>query len=201
MTNKPRNARVPLLLSAHRWRRVLMLLLIFVCGSVVGAVSGAHWMRERMVAMMQHPEQLPERILSRIRAELALSDDQAQKVDAVIRGRHAAMEALRAESYPRQLSEFKAIQSEIAELLSLEQRRQWATLCETVEQRYLPARPVNPPPAEVIFNRFDVNNDGALTDDEAPPGMWRRLRMADKDGDGRVTREEFLEARSHGASN
>lgn len=201
MTEKPNEAVVPPPPTVRRWPRFVMLGLIFFCGSVVGAVIGGFWMRERMIAMMQHPEQVPNRILPRIRAELALSDDQAQQVEAVVRKRHAVMEALRAESYPRQLAEFKAMQSEIAELLSPEQRRRWATLCETVEQRYLPARPAGPPPADLIFDHFDANNDGALKDDEVPTGMWRRLRMADQNGDGTVTREEYLKAQPSANSN
>lgn len=195
MTEKSTETTMPRPPVVRRWWRLLFLMLIFLSGSIVGAICGGYWMREHMVTMMQHPEKVPDRILPRIRSELALSDDQAQKVEAVVRRRHAAMEALRAECYPRQLAEFKAMQSEIAELLLPEQRRQWVTLCETVERRYLPVRPIVPPPAEVIFFRFDANNDGALTDDETPAGMWRHLQVADQDADGKVTREEYLQAR------
>lgn len=201
MTEKPGESVVPPPLAVRRWPRFVMLGLIFFCGSVVGVAIGGYWMRERMIKVMQHPEQVPNRILPRIRAELALSDDQAQHVEAVVRKRHAAMEALRAESYPRQLAEFKAMQSEIADLLSPEQRRQWATLCENIEKRYLPASPTGPPPADLIFDRFDANNDGALKDDEVPLGMWRRLRMADQNGDGKVTRDEYLKAQPTANSN
>ncbi|MFM7113836.1 MAG: EF-hand domain-containing protein, partial [Planctomycetota bacterium] len=72
---------------------------------------------------------------------------------------------------------------------------------ETVEQRYLPARPLGPPPADLIFDRFDADSDGALTADEVPAGMWLRLRMADQNGDGKVTREEYLKAQPSANSN
>ena len=201
MTEKPADpVTPPPTTTRHRWPRLLMLLLIFVCGGIVGAVGGSVWMRERMIAMMQHPEQVPDRILPRIRSELALTDDQARRVEEIVRRRHSLMESLRAETYPKQMTEFKAMHKEVADILTPEQQGKWAALCDSVEQRYLPARPVGPPPADLLFYRFDANNDGALTEDEVPPGMWRRLRLADKDGDGKVTREEYLNALPKGNS-
>lgn len=187
-------------LAPRRWLRLPMLLLIFLSGGVVGAVSGGFWMRDHMISMMRHPEQVPDRIMPRIRSELALNDDQARKVEVIVRRRHAAMESLRAETYPKQLAEFKAMHTEVAEILTPEQLSKWSALCDSVEQRYLPVRPAGPPPADLLFRRFDANNDGALTEDEVPPGMWRRLRTADKDGDGKVTLREYLDALPKGNS-
>lgn len=53
---------------------------------------------------------------------------------------------------------------------------------------------------EGAFDRLDANNDGAITEDELPrPGAGtatrgpaaRRLMAMDRDGDGKVSREEF----------
>lgn len=90
--------------------------------------------------------------------------------------------------------------TEVAELLSPEQRGKWSALCDSVERRYLPIRPAGPPPADLIFYRFDANQDGALAEEEVPPGMWLRLRLADDDGDGKVTQAEFLSALPKGNS-
>ncbi len=146
MSENPAAPVLPPPPTGRRWPRLVLLLLVFVCGGIVGAVSGGYWMRERMIAMIQHPEQVPDRILPRIRAELTLSEEQARKVEEIVRRRHAAMEAHRAESYPRQLAEFKAMHTEVAELLSPEQRGKWSALCDSVERRYLPVRPAGPPP-------------------------------------------------------
>lgn len=185
---------LPQLRSRSSWPRRALLLLVFVSGGIVGAAGGSYWTRERVIAMMQHPEQIPDRILPRIQAELCLSDDQSRKVEEIVRRRHAAMEAQRAESYPRQLAEFHGMRAEIAEILEPTQHDKWSALCDAVERRYLPIRPAGPPPADALFGRFDVDQDGALAADEVPAGMWRRLRLADEDGDGQVTRAEFLAA-------
>lgn len=46
------------------------------------------------------------------------------------------------------------------------------------------------------FASFDTNEDGALTVDEVPERLWKRLSQADADEDGAVTVDELAEARS-----
>lgn len=41
------------------------------------------------------------------------------------------------------------------------------------------------------FGRFDKDNDGKLSESEVPAEMWSKLRKADTDGDGLVSREEL----------
>lgn len=184
--------------ASRRWPRLLLLLLTFASGVVVGAVGGARVMRDQMLAVLQHPEGAPDRILSHLRSELVLNDDQARKVEEIVRRRHAAMESVRAESYPQQLLHFTAIRTEVAEILTDDQRARWTDLCKTLEERYLPATPRGPPPAHLLFTRFDTNGDQTLSEDEVPPRVWLRLRRADADGDGKVTLQEYQNARPGG---
>lgn len=44
-----------------------------------------------------------------------------------------------------------------------------------------------------LFAVFDTDEDGALTEDEVPERVWMRLSMADRDGDGAVTRMEIMQ--------
>ena len=45
----------------------------------------------------------------------------------------------------------------------------------------------------MLFQIFDADEDGALTEDEVPAPVWSRLSAADLDDDGAVTREEIME--------
>lgn len=47
------------------------------------------------------------------------------------------------------------------------------------------------PSFDTLLEAFDDNDDGELSEDEVPPGVWRRLSAADANEDGVVTRKEF----------
>ena len=177
--------------ATWHWTRILVLLCIFVSGGIVGAVGGSMWTRNRILDMLLHSAKIPDRILPRIKSALQLTDEQARRVEDIVRRRHSLMEALRADAYPKQMAEFSSMRKEVDEVLTSEQRRKWSALCDTIERRFLPAQPVGPPPANMIFYQFDADNDGALAQEEVPPRMWLRLQQADQDADGYVTREEY----------
>jgi hypothetical protein len=48
------------------------------------------------------------------------------------------------------------------------------------------------------FAEVDKNKDGAISADEAPARMWDRIKVADANGDGRVTRAEIDAALASG---
>ncbi len=144
MTESLANLPIPPQISSQRWIRTLMLVSIFVSGAIVGTVGGSMWTRSRIFYMLQHPDQTPDRILPRIKSVLHLSDDQARQVEEIVRRHHLQMESLRAEVYPKQMSEFTAMRSEVAAVLTDEQRRHWTALCDLIEQRFLPPQPISP---------------------------------------------------------
>ena len=162
------------------------LTLIFVSGIVVGGVGGSLVTQHRMLAMLRSPAQVPDRIMPQIRSRLRLDAKQAAQVEEIVRQRYANIESLRAEVYPEQREEFSAMHDDVAPLLDEQQKVAWNALCQTVEERYLPRKPAGPP-IDLIFWRFDANDDNILSQEEVPPRMWLRLSMADEDGNGNVT--------------
>ena len=48
-----------------------------------------------------------------------------------------------------------------------------------------------PPTVEEIFERFDEDENGVLTEDEVPERAWKRIGQADENGDGEVTQAEL----------
>ncbi len=129
--------------SSQRWRRVTLMMVIFLSGAIVGVVAGGYVAHQQMLFMLQHPEQIPDRILPRIRSQLSLNDEQTSQVDAIVRRRHAAMEVARSKCYPELVAEFEGMCSDIAKVLSPKQRDSWNELSELVKQRYLSAPPLN----------------------------------------------------------
>jgi poly(3-hydroxybutyrate) depolymerase len=47
-----------------------------------------------------------------------------------------------------------------------------------------------------LFKKFDRDADGALERDEVPTNVWRRVELADSDGDGRVTLADLAKVRA-----
>lgn len=69
------------------------------------------------------------------------------------------------------------------------------TVEELAAQR--PRPDVRPGP-EQMFERFDQNQDGQVTADEAPEGLWAKIQKADADGNGGVTLDELKAFRPEG---
>jgi Ca2+-binding EF-hand superfamily protein len=61
-------------------------------------------------------------------------------------------------------------------------------------------RPSSAEDQAALFDRLDANHDGQITSDEVPEEhrrlFERLLRRADKNGDGKISREEFMAAQS-----
>jgi hypothetical protein len=198
MTEK-NNTPLPLPPARRASTHLFWLLVVFTCGAIIGAVGGSLLTRQRMLAIMRNPEQIPDRIMAQIRSELALDEQQATQIQKIVRQRYANMELLRADVYSSQRDEFTAMYNDVALLLNDAQKIAWTELCQTVEQRYLPRKPSGPPIDLIVF-RFDANDDNILSEDEIPPRMWLRLSKADENGDGSITRDEFVNTAAKNAS-
>jgi Ca2+-binding EF-hand superfamily protein len=55
-----------------------------------------------------------------------------------------------------------------------------------------------PPDFDVIFERFDRNADGLLTEDELPAPLYARMRGSDSNSDGAISKEEAQAMRGRG---
>ena len=181
---------------ANSKRLVLMMIGVFACGCIVGGFATRAVSRYQWRMAMKSPESLASRISPQIVSTVGLRTEQLDRVEALISKRYDRMEALRAETYPLQLAEFDQLCSEIDQELDDTQRAKWVALVRKLKNEYLPLPPVAPPTADFIFKNFDANNDDILESSELPPPMWMRVRNADSDSDGKVTRSEFENVRS-----
>ena len=176
------------------WSRIIMLSVIFLSGGIVGFAAGGYWMRDRMNFMIRHPQQVMDRLFPQIQSELGLNDEQARKVEEIMRQRYASMESVRAEFVPKQMAQFEVLNNEVAQILNPEQKSKWSKIVRGAEKRHMPVSPENMPAPDMIFNRLDANKDGALTEKEVPPLAWQKIQIADKDKDGKVTLSEYQSA-------
>ena len=176
------------------WSRIIMLSVIFLSGGIVGFAAGGYWMRDRMNFMIRHPQQVMEKLFPQLQSELGLNDEQARKVEEIMRQRYASMESVRAEFVPKQMAQFEVLNNEVAQILNPEQKSKWSKIVRGAEKRHMPVSPENMPAPDMIFGRLDANKDGALTEKEVPPLAWQKIQIADKDKDGKVTLSEYQSA-------
>lgn len=192
MTEHSKNDLLPA--RQRRWRIFLAMFGIFLCGGIVGGAISRVIVRNQMLSALRNPD-VSARILPTISQSLDLTAEQEKRVEAIVVKHFAAMESLRAQTYPLQIAEFEAMFTDVDATLSESQRSKWSGLTKSMKQRYLPSAPVGPPARDFLFATFDSNHDQFLEESEVPPRMWRHVGLADIDKDGLVSRPEFETAR------
>ncbi|MCA9171725.1 MAG: hypothetical protein KDB23_28855 [Planctomycetales bacterium] len=120
-----------------------VLLVVFVSGGVVGAMIATKVIHSRMDYYREHAEALPADIVPRLQMRLALTDEQTEKVSAIIGNRHPRMIDNRRQGAQALLSEFQFMEDEIAGVLDPVQEERWRTIAQSVRKRFLPPLPEN----------------------------------------------------------
>jgi len=101
-----------------RWQRIVLCAGLFVCGGLVGSCLTAGTMHRFMIRGLRNPDEVPTRMLSRMRRDLDLSDEQAEKVLAILGAKHETM----ARTFRETLA---SGHKEVRELLNEEQAARW----------------------------------------------------------------------------
>lgn len=124
----------------HRGMFLGLLAAVFISGGVVGGGAGMLFMQQKYGDCFRHPERMPDRLLNLFRSELDLDDEQAKKVDEIVRRHHEQIEAIRAEVHPRMSAEFSAIHNEVSAVLTDDQRVRWDELRERFRKNFPPPK-------------------------------------------------------------
>ncbi|MCP4594024.1 MAG: hypothetical protein GY842_25100 [bacterium] len=134
----------------RRRRRLLhglLALVIFVAGAITGGAVTVGFLKHHVHQILTHPDEAAEHVASRLRSRLDLTDLQFEQVRSILLRRHAELEDIRREVFPRVRSELDAAHGEIAAVLNEQQREQWADHYDYVIRTWFP-----PPPAEADAN-------------------------------------------------
>ncbi len=121
-----------------RWRAILLGLIILASGFFLGAGASAVYCK-RMVHMIQTPGEASKKITNRLRWRLSLSDQQAEKVQAILVEREKALTAIFHDIRPRLQEEMKRTRDEVAAVLNPDQAERWLTHFDRMQHRWFPA--------------------------------------------------------------
>jgi hypothetical protein len=120
------------------WVTLLLGLLIFGSGFIVGGGATLLALRNRAIYALHHPEKAPARIAAQLRWKLGLSDEQTQQVEKIVRKRQRALQAIRYDVQPKVEAELQLVESEIGEVLDKAQKAKWHALFTHLCNTWLP---------------------------------------------------------------
>ena len=121
----------------RHWRVVMLMLLIFIAGGVLGAAGTIIYTVHHLQEIGQHPERAPQRITQRMREKLDLTDAQAEAVQEILERRQHELMAIRREIHPRVKAIMDASRDEIAEVLTDDQQVKWKQMYEQFDRRWM----------------------------------------------------------------
>jgi len=156
----------------RRWPVVLISVLIFFSGLVVGAGGATFLIVRHARERMQNQERVPARVAGYLHNKLELTDDQARQVEEIVRERQAAMQAIRREVMPRFEAELDQARENIEEILTPEQGEKWEEVYGNMRRRWMPGRNQDAPRRGGKRNHFR----------DTPPPPSREPLTAPADG-------------------
>lgn len=124
-----------------RWAQIVVLLVVFAAGGVVGAMVATKCIHSRMEYLREHADALPNDIVPRLQMRLGLSDAQTAQVREIVERRHPRMIAHRTQGAQAIHMEFDAMVNEIGAVLDGDQKRMWHAMADSVRHRFLPPAP------------------------------------------------------------
>ncbi|MBN1901344.1 hypothetical protein JW926_08485 [Candidatus Sumerlaeota bacterium] len=119
-------------------RQIMLGIVIFLCGIIVGTGVTLLIARRIVIKALRNPEGMPQRITTRMKKNLSLSDVQAEKVQQIISRHLGELNRIRKETHPRVRENLGRLKEEVADVLDEEQERKWRERFEKLESLFPP---------------------------------------------------------------
>jgi hypothetical protein len=113
-------------------------LVILVCGMLIGAGGTLICVKRIILHAIHHPDEAPARITARMQKRLHLTEEQAQRVKAILTQRHRSIMAIRREAQPKVVQELDKAKQEVAAILPPDQARSWNLRFDELRQKWIP---------------------------------------------------------------
>lgn len=124
-----RGATAPDTSSRSRRRTALIMLMglvIFASGAVVGIGSTILFLHYKMTRMRRNPHAMHREFAERIRDRLDLTEEQTRRVETILREHHEQLMTLHREMHPRLESSFEQMRADVADVLTPQQASRWS---------------------------------------------------------------------------
>jgi len=125
----------------RRWVTILLALVIFLSGVIVGAGAFGLGLRNFVLRRIHHPELGPPATAAWLQRKLELTDPQTTEIEKILRQRQAALVAIRREVQPAVEAELDLLEEQVSDVLDPEQRNQWHNWLGRMRRTWVPPVP------------------------------------------------------------
>jgi hypothetical protein len=122
-----------------RWKTILLVLLVFVSGTVIGAAAATIVIVHRVQYAVHHPDEIPARLTARLTRRLSLTTGQSAQVERLIAQRVDHLKVIRQQFEPKFRSELRGLHGDVRAVLTPEQQAKWDKLFDDLTRNWLPA--------------------------------------------------------------
>lgn len=130
------------------WLMVVLGMVILLSGMVIGGGLTVFWLQKKLLYMIHHPEDAPATIAAHVQSKFDLSDEQAEKIEQILRTRQKVIQAIRREFQPKIMAELEVARDEVAAVMPPEKAREWQTYYDTMREAWVPPPPGASPEPE-----------------------------------------------------
>ncbi len=125
---------------SSRWRDVILAIVLFGCGCLVGGVAVTRVYTHRLASLQQNGID-KQRAFMRLKRGLDLNDQQAERVRGIMAKGMSDLRQIRRSVRPQINETLQRIHSEVAAELDERQKRIWNSRFEKMLERWFPPGP------------------------------------------------------------
>ena len=122
----------------RRWLKVMLGIIILLCGFVLGSGSTICVIKWRILHTMHEPELVANKITWRLSWWLNLSEDQKAKVRQIVIERHRALKKIFVNTWPKVERELDLVEQEITKALNPKQAAKWQKKFRKMRKKWSP---------------------------------------------------------------
>lgn len=137
----PERTTMAIVPRRRTWLVVVLWLIIFGSGVVVGAGSTLWVVRNRVLYGIQHPERAPAGLARHLQRMLGLDDAQRAQVEQIFERRQKELQKVRRAFQPEVEAQLDQVEQEVSAVLNDVQRAEWQSRFRELRGRWLPALP------------------------------------------------------------
>ena len=201
--------------SASTWPIMVFGAVILLAGIGIG-IGGSMLHYENSKSSVDNTQtlskqkELPRKIAKSISKKLDLDSEMEKKVLAILEERFRSIQQIRRDAGEKIQGEYKEWQESMKAILPVEKYEIWKKRLEEIQQkrqRHQQDMRTHDKRSKThmyhkeqrefqqrLFSQFDADGNGGIEKEEVPDHLWSKIKKADEDKNGKITKKELKRA-------